>query len=65
MIFVTGSAGFIASNFILNYLENYDEKVLGIDNLTYASNIPLLEDLKKNDKFFRLRIQNQYSILYY
>ena len=64
MIFVTGSAGFIASNFILNYLENYDEKVLGIDSLTYASNIPLLEDLKKNDKFlfYKLDINNSLEI---
>ena len=64
MIFVTGSAGFIASNFILNHLEHYEEKILGIDTLTYASNIPLLEDLKKNDKFlfFNFDINNSVEI---
>lgn len=38
MIFVTGGAGFIGSNFILDYLANTDEPVLNIDKLTYAGN---------------------------
>lgn len=36
MIFVTGGAGFIGSNFILNWLEKNDEPVVNIDKLTYA-----------------------------
>ena len=64
MIFVTGSAGFVASNFILKYLTKFDEKVLGIDKLTYASNIPLLKNLKKNKNFIfhQLDINNSKEI---
>jgi len=38
MIFVTGGAGFIGSNFILDFLAGQDEPVLNIDKLTYAGN---------------------------
>jgi len=38
MIFVTGGAGFIGSNFILDFLARQDEPVLNIDKLTYAGN---------------------------
>ncbi|MGL6109315.1 MAG: dTDP-glucose 4,6-dehydratase, partial [Rubrivivax sp.] len=39
MIFVTGGAGFIGSNFVLNWLANSDEAVLNLDALTYAGNM--------------------------
>jgi dTDP-glucose 4,6-dehydratase len=35
---VTGGAGFIGSNFVLDWLANYDEPVLNLDLLTYAGN---------------------------
>lgn len=38
MILVTGGAGFIGSNFILDYLTGRDEHVCNIDKLTYAGN---------------------------
>lgn len=38
MIIVTGGAGFIGSNFILDYLAQTNEYILNIDKLTYASN---------------------------
>jgi len=38
MIFVTGGAGFIGSNFILDYLSLHDEHIVNIDKLTYAGN---------------------------
>lgn len=44
MIIVTGGAGFIGSNFILNWLDTEKERVLNLDKLTYAGN---LENLKK------------------
>lgn len=47
MIFVTGGAGFIGSNFILDWFENADEGVLNIDALTYAGNLENLASLQK------------------
>jgi dTDP-glucose 4,6-dehydratase len=45
MILVTGGAGFIGSNFVLDWLENHDEPVLTLDALTYAGNLANLEPL--------------------
>jgi nucleoside-diphosphate-sugar epimerase len=39
MIFVTGGAGFIGSNFVLDWLAQTDEPVLNFDKLTYAGNL--------------------------
>jgi dTDP-glucose 4,6-dehydratase len=38
MIFVTGGAGFIGANFVLDWLAQSDEPVLNLDALTYAGN---------------------------
>lgn len=38
MIFVTGGAGFIGSNFVLEWLKQNDEPVINFDKLTYAGN---------------------------
>jgi dTDP-glucose 4,6-dehydratase len=38
MILVTGSAGFIGSNFMLDWLAQCDEPVINLDKLTYAGN---------------------------
>jgi dTDP-glucose 4,6-dehydratase len=45
MIFVTGGAGFIGSNFVLDWLAQYDEPVLNVDKLTYAGNLNNLASL--------------------
>ncbi|MDH1008769.1 dTDP-glucose 4,6-dehydratase [Pseudomonas nicosulfuronedens] len=37
-ILVTGSAGFIGSNFVLDWLADHDETVVSLDKLTYAGN---------------------------
>lgn len=43
---VTGSAGFIGSNFVRFVLENYpDTKIISLDKLTYAGNVQNLADL--------------------
>ena len=39
MILVTGGAGFIGSNFVLDWLAHGDEPVLNLDALTYAGNM--------------------------
>jgi dTDP-glucose 4,6-dehydratase len=38
MILTTGSAGFIGSNFVLDWLAQSDEPVVNLDKLTYAGN---------------------------
>lgn len=45
MILVTGGAGFIGSNFVLDWLEQSDEPVLNLDKLTYAGNLDNLKSL--------------------
>ena len=39
MILITGGAGFIGSNFVLDWLSACDEPVLNLDALTYAGNL--------------------------
>lgn len=51
MIFVTGGAGFIGSNFILNWLKKNNEPVLNIDKLTYAGNLENLKEVEKNPNY--------------
>ncbi len=46
MILVTGGAGFIGSNFVLDWLAQSDEPVVNIDKLTYAGNLHNLADLQ-------------------
>lgn len=46
MILVTGGAGFIGSNFVLNWLDQSDEPVVNLDALTYAGNMENLTSLK-------------------
>lgn len=48
MIFVTGGAGFIGSNFILNWLKHHDEAILNIDKLTYAGNLENLQSVQSH-----------------
>jgi dTDP-glucose 4,6-dehydratase len=38
-ILVTGGAGFIGSNFVLDWLTSCDEVVINLDKLTYAGNV--------------------------
>ena len=46
MILVTGGAGFIGSNFVLDWLRQSREGVVNVDKLTYAGNLQNLESLK-------------------
>ena len=45
MILVTGGAGFIGANFVLNWLAVNDEPVINLDKLTYAGNLDNLSSL--------------------
>ena len=49
-ILVTGGAGFIGSNFVLDWLADSDELVINLDKLTYAGNIKNLTSLKDNPR---------------
>lgn len=44
-ILVTGGAGFIGANFILDWLARDDEAVVNLDKLTYAGNLHNLDSL--------------------
>jgi len=45
MILVTGGAGFIGSNFVLDWVASCDEPLVNLDALTYAGNLENLRTL--------------------
>ena len=45
-ILVTGGAGFIGANFVLDWLAGNDEPVVNLDKLTYAGNLQTLSSLQ-------------------
>ncbi|QEL54088.1 dTDP-glucose 4,6-dehydratase [Chromobacterium paludis] len=47
-ILVTGGAGFIGGNFVLDWLANHDETVVNLDALTYAGNLDTLQSLQQD-----------------
>jgi dTDP-glucose 4,6-dehydratase len=47
-ILVTGAAGFIGSNFVLDWLDQLTEDVVSLDVLTYAGNLENLSSLNQN-----------------
>ena len=50
MILVTGGAGFIGANFVLDWLAEHDEPVLTLDKLTYAGNLENLASLEADGR---------------
>jgi len=51
MILVTGGAGFIGANFVLNWLANPSaEGIVNLDKLTYAGNLENLQLLKSDSR---------------
>ena len=49
-ILVTGGAGFIGSNFVLDWFKSSDEPVVNLDALTYAGNLENLASLKDDPR---------------
>ncbi|CAM4013952.1 dTDP-glucose 4,6-dehydratase [Pseudomonas reidholzensis] len=47
-ILVTGGAGFIGANFVLDWVAQSDEPVINLDLLTYAGNVQTLSSLEGN-----------------
>jgi dTDP-glucose 4,6-dehydratase len=50
MIVVTGGAGFIGANFVLDWLAQSDEPVINLDALTYAGNRQNLASLEGDER---------------
>ena len=49
-ILVSGGAGFIGGNFVLDWLERHDEAIVNLDKLTYAGNLDTLKGLNGDDR---------------
>ena len=47
-VLITGGAGFIGANFVLDWVANSYEKIVNLDKLTYAGNLESLASLKNN-----------------
>jgi len=54
-LLVTGGAGFIGSNFILDWLKSSDESVINLDKLTYAGNLVNLTSLSADSRHVFVR----------
>jgi len=50
-ILVTGGAGFIGSNFILQRITNDHSAIVNLDKLTYAGNLRNLESVAENNRY--------------
>ncbi|WP_395067661.1 dTDP-glucose 4,6-dehydratase [Paraburkholderia silvatlantica] len=50
MLLVTGGAGFIGGNFVLDWLAGCDEPVVNFDKLTYAGNLDTLKPLERDSR---------------
>jgi len=49
-ILVTGGAGFIGSNYVLDWLAQSQETVVNLDKLSYAGNLQNLASLKDDPR---------------
>ena len=50
MILVTGGAGFIGANFVIDWLAQHNEPVINLDKLTYAGNLENLASLMSDTR---------------
>ena len=49
-VLITGGAGFIGANFVLDWVAHTDETIVNLDKLTYAGNLESLASLKNNPR---------------
>jgi dTDP-glucose 4,6-dehydratase len=49
-ILVTGGAGFIGSNFVLDWLKTETDPIINLDKLTYAANVANLSDIANSHR---------------
>lgn len=54
-ILITGGAGFIGSNFVLDWFAHSDETVINLDKLTYAGNLENLHSLARDERHHFVR----------
>ena len=54
-ILVTGGAGFIGSNFVIDWLAHHNEPVVNLDKLTYAGNLENLASLAQDARHHFVR----------
>lgn len=54
-ILVTGGAGFIGGNFVLDWLAQSDETVVNLDALSYAGNLDTLKSLEQDPRHVFVR----------
>jgi len=54
-VLVTGGAGFIGSNFVIDWLAQSDEPIINLDLLTYAGNLANLSALEKDSRHIFVR----------
>ena len=64
MILVTGGAGFIGANFVLDWRREVGEPIVNVDKLTYAANLSSLAPLKDDagHRFVRADIGDRSAI---
>ena len=58
-ILVTGGAGFIGANFVLDWIANGDEPVVNLDKLTYAGILHNLDRVRGNLRYICLHGDNR------
>ncbi len=54
-ILVTGGAGFIGSNFIIDWFDHSNEAIINLDKLSYAGNLDNLAALENNSRHIFIR----------
>ncbi|MGH8864768.1 MAG: GDP-mannose 4,6-dehydratase, partial [Burkholderiales bacterium] len=54
-ILVTGGAGFIGANFVLDWLGNESAAIVNLDKLTYAGNLGNLQSVRNDPRHLFVR----------